>query len=359
MSDQAVTKITKPSTLGEAKERAASVPMQHVGAGTFLPDFGDMKQVMEFASLMAGAGVMVGHAVRGNPGACMATTMIAARFNLDPFMLSTKAYITKNKAGVEVLAWEAQAIVAMIQGSGVLETDLDYEYSGKGVERQVRVFGRLKGATSDREILTNKIKDIKVKNSPLWVSEPDQQLAYYGSRLWVRRHAPSVLMGIYSPDELDPNSIRNITPTNDVEDPAQRLQARVSNASPPPPAEPPVEEVSQDDFEVDPTEHAQGELIMDQSPAVEPEDVIEPEPEAEDSGPMARPNLIRIDDPTMVNDKALTAWADAALPFIKRGDIREVNELWTSSLAIIAEIEERLPNVAEELNEAIDYRAPN
>ncbi|MAN46310.1 MAG: hypothetical protein CMF04_08945 [Hyphomonas sp.] len=219
-----VTEIEKPRTLMEAKNRGAGVPMTQVG-GSFLPAFTDVGQVMEFAALMAGAGPMVGKVCRGNPGACAAVIMMAGRFSLDPFMLSHKAYQTNDNAP---MAWEAQAINAMIMGADALEEPLDYVFTGEGPDRQCTVIGRLKGTSKDREITTNKISGIKIQNSPNWKSEPDQQLAYYGSRLWIRRHAPHVLMGVYSTDEAE--NMVNVTPAKS-DDPAAKLSASIERSS--------------------------------------------------------------------------------------------------------------------------------
>ena len=47
--------------------------------------------------------------------------------------------------------------------------------------------------------------------------QPDQQLAYHGSRVWARRHAPELMLGVYSPEEFDePQPLRPST-----EDPTQ------------------------------------------------------------------------------------------------------------------------------------------
>lgn len=383
MPDTEVTTLEKPTTLGEARKRAAGVPMQHVGAGTFLPDFSDMQQVMEFASLMAGAGVMVGHAVRGNPGACMAVTMISARFNLDPFMLSSKAYITKNKAGVEVLAWEAQAINAMIMGAGVLEEDLDYEFLGEGVDRQVRVFGKLKGAEKGREILSNRIKDIKVKNSPLWTSEPDQQLSYYGSRLWVRRHAPAVLMGIYAPDEMSESTMRNITPIQDVEDPAQRLQARLDQAKPQDAQEEPEAETDPATDETQPAAQetapaAEKQLDADASDQDQAEDdpqadlltgdeaqpdVVDQEAPVDETQTSEGegwggelPNLPEIREPAQAHDNALKLWAEGALQHVQKLPGTQLGMFWADSKGIVDELKERLPKSFKPLDAAFDAR---
>lgn len=223
------TVIERPKTLGEAKHRGAGVPMNQVG-GSFLPAFTDVGQVMEFAALMASAGPMVGQVCRGNPGACAAVIMMAGRFSLDPFLLSHKAYQTKPDAP---MAWEAQAINAMIMGADALEEPLDYFFEGEGPKRRVRVVGRLRGSSRDREIVTNTLDGIKIQNSPNWKSEPDQQLAYYGSRLWIRRHAPHVLMGVYARDEVEaiPGTFTNVTPER--ADPVTRLQNNLKAGRPP------------------------------------------------------------------------------------------------------------------------------
>jgi hypothetical protein len=46
---------------------------------------------------------------------------------------------------------------------------------------------------------------IEAQNSPLWKNDPDQQLFYYSSRAFCRRHFPDVLLGVYSRDELEDN----------------------------------------------------------------------------------------------------------------------------------------------------------
>lgn len=224
------TVIERPKTLAEAKNRGAGVPMNQVG-GSFLPAFTDVGQVMEFAALMASAGPMVGKVCRGNPGACAAVIMMAGRFSLDPFLLSHKAYQTNDNAP---MAWEAQAINAMIMGANALEEPLDYSFEGEGTTRKVTVVGRLRGTTKERSITTNTLGNIKVQNSPNWKSEPDQQLAYYGSRLWIRRHAPHVLMGVYSRDEVEaiPGSFTNVTPERT--DPVTRLQNNLKAGRPRP-----------------------------------------------------------------------------------------------------------------------------
>ena len=55
-----------------------------------------------------------------------------------------------------------------------------------------------------------------MRNSPLWEQDPRQQLAYLCVKRWARLNAPDVLLGVYTPDELQetaPRVERDITPT--------------------------------------------------------------------------------------------------------------------------------------------------
>ena len=37
----------------------------------------------------------------------------------------------------------------------------------------------------------------------MWTKQPDQQLVYFATRAWARRHTPEVMLGVYSPEEFD------------------------------------------------------------------------------------------------------------------------------------------------------------
>lgn len=56
------------------------------------------------------------------------------------------------------------------------------------------------------------------RNSPLWVSNPKQQIAYLGVKYWARLYCPEVILGVYSPDEVEQRTEREINPA-----PVQRM----------------------------------------------------------------------------------------------------------------------------------------
>lgn len=174
------------------------------------PDI-DWARLEKEAELIATAPGLVGELAE--PKAARFVAYMAQRFGMDPVMFATKVYFTesKDKKGnvVQRVGFEAQLIHAMIEGDPGLEGPLTliYGYSDPtkqtALYRFLRVEGKLKGADRPSVLTTPTVAQIGVKNSPLWFSDPDQQLAYYGVRAWARRYRPSRILGIYSREEIE------------------------------------------------------------------------------------------------------------------------------------------------------------
>lgn len=193
--------------------RGIAINATNGGGGSFMP--ATLAEAMEFAKMMAISGPMVGIGFRTKPGTCLGIAMQAWRWEMDPFPVSQKAYVTKNKAGDEVIAYEAQLVAAVINSRANLESSPEYVYVGEGQEMKCIVTAKKRGDTP-KSVETPMIKDIKIKNSPLWFSDPQQQLGYYAIRNWGRRHAPEILLGVYDVDEMDEvqrsERARDVTP---------------------------------------------------------------------------------------------------------------------------------------------------
>lgn len=43
----------------------------------------------------------------------------------------------------------------------------------------------------------------RTRNSTLWTEDPKQQIAYLAQKRWARLYCPDVLLGVYTPDELE------------------------------------------------------------------------------------------------------------------------------------------------------------
>ncbi len=199
-----------------AKLSYASVPMEAAGQGGSLApkNLGD---VVAFASVMARAGHAIPAHLRGDDGACLAVTMLALHWEMNPFMIAAKSY----KVG-DIIAYEAQVIAAVINTRAPLRTRPTYQYQGEGPDLTCTVTGIFKDGTV-QTYTSPRLGDIRVKNSPQWKDDPQQQLGYYSIRAWGRRYCPEVIMGVYDRDEAD--AMRDVTPPSRPSDLRARLTA--------------------------------------------------------------------------------------------------------------------------------------
>lgn len=157
--------------------------------------FANASDIMEFAKLMSISSLAVPKHLRENPGACLAVTIQASEWRMSPFAVANKSYSVNDR-----LAYEAQLINAVILRRAPIKGRFKIEYSGEKETRKCKVsVVCLDGETVEYE--SPAFGSITVKNSPLWKSDPDQQLFYFSSRSMCRRHFPDVLLGVYTMDE--------------------------------------------------------------------------------------------------------------------------------------------------------------
>ncbi|EPX4354884.1 recombinase RecT, partial [Escherichia coli] len=62
------------------------------------------------------------------------------------------------------------------------------------------------------------LSSVITRNSPLWISNPKQQIAYLALKYWARLYCPAVVLGVYTPDEVEQRTEKEINPA-----PAQRV----------------------------------------------------------------------------------------------------------------------------------------
>ena len=182
------------------------------------------KELMDMANLMSASGQMIRDFYRGNPGDCAALIMICQPYGFNPFMTSWKTYKASKNADAPV-SFEGQLVNAMVNQSAPVKGRLKYSYDGAGPTRTCTVTG-IDRETGDEIVYTTpELKSIRVKNSPLWKDDPDQQLGYYAARSWARRHFPELLLGVYTREEIQEAPIRDITPKGEESDLTKRLKA--------------------------------------------------------------------------------------------------------------------------------------
>lgn len=207
-----------------------------------------LANMQRMAEAMATARITVPKHLAGSPGDCLAIVMQAAQWQMNPFAVAQKTHVVNGALG-----YEAQLVNAVVSASSLLATRIQYAFEGdwkgcngkadKSDERAVVVSATLVNEQQPRTLRVSMAQVGDVRNSPLWVSDPRQQLAYLATKRWARLHAPDVMLGVYSVDELQdvperamgPAEVVPMSPTTSrTEAVKARLAARA--APPPPPA---------------------------------------------------------------------------------------------------------------------------
>ncbi len=172
----------------------------------------NLGEVVKFAEVMCRADIALPQHLRGNAGACMAVALQALEWSMSPFAVASKSYAVGGR-----IAYEAQLIAAVVNTRSGIKGRLKYRYDGEGSALTCTVTGTLDG--EECVYTSPPIGSITVKNSPLWKSDPQQQLGYFAARSWARRHCPEVILGVYDRDEAEdfrgPDKAKDITPNID------------------------------------------------------------------------------------------------------------------------------------------------
>jgi RecT family protein len=144
-------------------------------------------------------------AIRSN---CFLVVDLARRWNASPIAVAQCIALVHGKICVE-----GKLVHAMLEAQ--LGTRLRYTFDDKpGEALGVVVSGTLPGESEPRTVEGTVAQwRTSGKGSPWMVAANwKRQLRYRGAREWARAHAPAVLLGIYTPDEVIEGDARDITP---------------------------------------------------------------------------------------------------------------------------------------------------
>jgi len=155
----------------------------------------NMTEAMKLAELMATA-KLVPVGLQKSPADCLMVIQQSIRWQMDPFAVAQECSVIQGK-----LMHSGKLVAAVINARGNLIERLSYKYDGTGDARVVTVSGRLQGEDSPRTVSV-RLGEAKTNNK-VWLTQPDQQLAYHGARVWARRHTPELMLGVDSPEEFD------------------------------------------------------------------------------------------------------------------------------------------------------------
>ncbi len=201
-----------------------------------------MDRIERFAKKMATGSVSVPRHFVGKEGDCFAVCLQAMQWRMNPFAVAQKTFISP--AGS--LGYEGTLVAAALSTSGALEGDLrDWsKVRGKFEKKEstrsggnsnepkfyivatytkadeaglgVRAIGRLRGERADRTVELY-LSQCYPRFSTQWASNPEQQIIYAVDRIWARRHKPSVMLGVYTEDELQDPGEKFMGPADVVE----------------------------------------------------------------------------------------------------------------------------------------------
>lgn len=156
-----------------------------------------MRALDDFAKGMSESIITLPKHLQGKPSDCKAITLQAMRWRMDPYVVASKTNVINGNLG-----YEAQLVVAVLKTSGAVKGRPHYEYKGTGQQLECRA--GFVPAGEDEIVWTEwlMLSSVKVKNSPLWQTNPPQQFGYLQARNWARLYAPEALLGVYTTDEL-------------------------------------------------------------------------------------------------------------------------------------------------------------
>ncbi len=198
-------------------------------------------QLQAFAGLMAQSVVTVPAHLAGKPADCMAIVMQAMQWGMNPYAVAQKTHLVNGQLG-----YEAQLVNAVITSSSAINGRFHYRYGGDWSRcTRTKEVSREKTGKNGKYTVTERVRDwtdedeeglyvevgailrgeseitwdkplylsqVVTRNSPLWVSKPDQQIAYLGVKYWARLYCPHVILGVYTPDEVEQHTEREINP---------------------------------------------------------------------------------------------------------------------------------------------------
>lgn len=184
-----------------------------------------MRALVSFSEMMAKSAVTVPKHLQGKPADCLAISMQAAQWGMNPFAVAQKTHLTQGGS----LGYEAQLVNAVVINRAPIEGRPEYEFLGdwekilgrvkemtgnsggkyyvadwkKDDEAGLGVIVRItmKGEQSAREVKIM-MSQAYPRFSTQWATDPQQQITYLAIRKWARRYAPDVILGVYTEDEL-------------------------------------------------------------------------------------------------------------------------------------------------------------
>lgn len=218
MNTQTATVTAINPTFEAEYEEVKASPLVNVNNTSAMVLNGDsMDKMLKFSQMMSTSKITIPKHLQGNAGDCFAIVMQAMQWGMNPFAVAQKTHLVNG-----VLGYEAQLVNAVINSRAPITTRLNYEWFGdwskvngktsNADDVGVIVSATMKGETEPRILSVSMAQVGNVRNSPLWVNDPRQQLAYLATKRWSRLYCPDVILGVYTADEFEDAEPKDVTP---------------------------------------------------------------------------------------------------------------------------------------------------
>ncbi len=199
-------------------------PPVDLGPGNIMLNAPLLEQIAALAVRMASSSCTLPKHLQKNEGDCYAVAMQAVQWRMNPWVVAQKTHLVNGTLG-----YEAQLVNAVVQSSGMIQGTFRYEYRGEGEALACRVGATLTGDTDVTWGEWLALGSVTIRNSPLWKTNPRQQLGYLQVKNFSRAYCPAAILGVYTPDEL-----QALPPAGDrgVEVPSSALNAALREDAP-------------------------------------------------------------------------------------------------------------------------------
>jgi hypothetical protein len=229
------TNTTTPQAQTLALAKPEKLVVHDSGPAAYLFDTARFEHCYRIATAMAKASLIPEHLTHTGKGPnkkelplemiignCFMIVNQAIRWGMDPFALPAETYVVGNKLG-----FQGKLVAAVINARANLHVPLAVIYtSGRGDDLAAVLFGSrepipkeawplLKKYAKDEDgeaytdlmalgVLCIRISVGQAKtDNQMWHKDPQQKLFYSGATKWSRRHAPEIILGVLTDDDLE------------------------------------------------------------------------------------------------------------------------------------------------------------
>ncbi|MBI2603231.1 MAG: recombinase RecT [Deltaproteobacteria bacterium] len=157
------------------------------------------EQAMKMATFLSKAS-FIPHDFQNKPSDCLIALQMAATLKVSPFEVMKGIYVVKGKP-----SFYSQFAIALANTKGPFAGRINFRTEGEGPSLVVSAYATMKDSgkeVSAAASMEMAQKEGWAKQNPKYLSMPEQMLSYKAALFLIRKHAPEVLMGMHTDDEV-------------------------------------------------------------------------------------------------------------------------------------------------------------